>query len=77
MLDFLERLRAKPEKTRKKIALTITASIMLVIFIFWIVALVWKIEHMPVDSSNPSESLSSDISNFFDKAQAAAPNVSF
>lgn len=77
MLDFLEKLRSKPKKTRKKIAVVITVSIMVVIFIFWLVALVWKIENPPQMPVKDSSSFSSDVANFIDKAKAAAPNISF
>ena len=77
MFDFLENLRKKPEKTRRKVALAITVSIMVVIFVFWIIALIWKIENPPQNSATNSPSLSSDISDFIQKAKAAAPNISF
>ena len=76
MLDFLEKLRRKPEATRKKIAVAATAVIVVVILIFWLVATVWKIEHIQ-GSITASSSLSSDISNFVNQAKSAAPNVSF
>ena len=76
MLDFLERLRRKPEATRKKIAIAVTAVIVVIIFIFWLTATIWKIENMP-SSITASSSISSDISNFVNKAQSAAPSVSF
>jgi hypothetical protein len=76
MFDLLEKLRSKPEKTRRKIVAALTAVIALVIFSFWLVATIWKIEH-PQASDTATSSISSDISNFVQKAQNAAPAVSF
>ncbi len=76
MFDFLEKLRKKPENTRKKIVFAVTSVIVFIIFIFWLVATVWQIEHVQ-SSITASSSLSSDISNFVNQAKSAAPSVSF
>ena len=76
MFDFLEKLRAKPEKTRKKIAMVLTGVIVLIIFSFWLVATIWKIEH-PQVSNTATSSIVSDISSFVKQAQNNAPAVSF
>jgi len=76
MFDFLEKLRAKPEKTRKKIVAVSTAIIAIIIFSFWLVATVWKIEH-PQTSDTSTTTIMSDISDFINKAKTNAPTVSF
>ncbi len=76
MFDFLEKLRKKPEKTRRKIVAGTTAAIAVVIFALWLVATVWKIEH-PQVSYTASSSLSSQLSGFIQNAKDNAPQISF
>jgi len=77
MLDFLERLRAKPEKTRKHIAAAATGTIILIIFAFWLTATIWKIENPPAAATSTIAALSSSVSNMIQSAQNNAPAVSF
>ncbi len=77
MLDFLEKLRRKPVKTRKKIAAAVTAIVAVIIFAFWLGATVWKINHLSAAAAAGTDSISSDISNMIQSAKTNAPAVSF
>jgi len=76
MLDFLEKLRAKPENIRRKIVWATTAVIAIIIFTVWLVATVWKIEY-PQSSTTSTSSIMSSISDFIQKAKDHIPTISF